>query len=93
MVCCGGRGAIKSPDTQRAHVIPNSHFGQGRIIGDFKEISSGLTGNLVRKEPTIVISEQHASLLGIQWVECFYFLKPDNLMSKLGQLPALLDDK
>ena len=52
-----GRGAIKSPDTQRAHVIPNSHFGQGRIIGDFKEISSGLTGNLVRKEPTIVISD------------------------------------
>ena len=38
-----GRGAIKSPDTQGAHVIPNSHFGprtdyqgfQGNLIGTY----------------------------------------------------------
>ena len=35
-----GRGAIKSPDTQRAHVIPNSHFGPGT---DYR----GFQGNLI----------------------------------------------
>ena len=35
-----GRGAIKSPDTQRAHVIPNSHFGTGT---DYR----GFQGNLI----------------------------------------------
>ena len=36
--------------------FPTATLDPGRIIRDFKEISSGLTGNLVRKEPTIVIS-------------------------------------
>ena len=85
------RSSLQIPNVPTS--FPTATLDPGRIIGDFKEISSGLTGNLVRKEPTIVISEQHASLLGIQWVEWFYFLKPDKLMSKLGQFPALLDDK
>ena len=43
-----GRGPIKSQDTQRAHVIPNSHFGprtdyqgfKGNLIGSPRQLSS-----------------------------------------------------
>ena len=88
-----GRGAIKSPDTQRAHVIPNSHFGPGTDYRGFQGNLIGTYGKSCQKGAHNSYLRQHASLLGIQWVEWFYFLKPDKLMSKLGQFPALLDDK
>ena len=45
-----GRGAIKSPDTRRAHIIPNSHFGprtdyqgfKGNLIGSPRQLSSNM---------------------------------------------------
>ena len=55
-VCGWGvvRSSLQIPNVPTS--FPTATLDPGRIIGDFKEISSGLTGNLVRKEPTIVIS-------------------------------------
>ena len=70
-----GRGAIKSPDTRRAHIIPNSHFGPRTDYRGFK-------GNL--------IGSSHNSYLQTCLTAWVWNSVPGRmvLLSKLRQTPV-----
>ena len=62
-----GRGPIESPDTQGAHIIPNSHFGAGTDYRGFK-------GNLIGSPRQLSSNMPHC--LGLEfsaWSEGFTF--------------------
>ena len=73
-----GRGPIKSQDTQRGHIIPNSHSGPWT---DYR----GFTGNLIGS-PRQLSSKNSVGRMVL-------LSKPRQTPVKTGSVPALLDDK